>query len=240
MSERLQKYLAAAGVASRRACEELITSGRVTVNGAVASLGSSVRPGDVVMLDGKEVVREEQVYYMLHKPAGYTTTVSDPHAERTVMELMEDIPFRIFPVGRLDRDTEGLLLFTNDGELANRLMHPGHRVSKTYLVRAEGRISPVAFKRLQRGLDLSDGRTSPAGIERVRQVDGETEFELTIWEGRNRQVRRMCQAVGHEVTSLKRLRVGTLSLGSLPLGHYRKLRRADFVALADSGDKKND
>lgn len=240
MAERLQKYLAAAGIASRRACETIINEGRVMVNGALASLGSSVNPGDVVTVDGKEVAPEDKVYYMLNKPAGYTTTVSDPHAERTVMELVEDIPVRVFPVGRLDRDTEGLLLFTNDGELANKLMHPGHRVGKTYLVRVTGRLSPSAMARLQRGLDLSDGKTSPAKLENIRPIGAETEFELTIWEGRNRQVRRMCQAVGHEVTFLRRLRVGKLALGSLPLGHYRKLRRTDFASLVDGEDGRND
>ncbi|HSL93428.1 MAG TPA: pseudouridine synthase [Bacillota bacterium] len=240
MAERLQKYLAAAGVASRRASEALINDGRVTVNGEIASLGLSVHPGDVVLLDGKPVALEEKVYYMLNKPAGYTTTVSDPHAERTVMELMEDIPVRIFPVGRLDKDTEGLLLFTNDGELANKLMHPAHRVSKTYLVRVMGRLQAASVGRLQRGLDLTDGRTSPAKLDKLVPLVGETEFELTIWEGRNRQVRRMCLAVGHEVTFLKRLRVGNLTLGNLPLGHYKKLRQADFVALAEGGDKQND
>ncbi len=240
MAERLQKYLAAAGVASRRACETLINEGRVKVNGEIASLGSSVHPGDIVLLDGKPVAPEAKVYYMLNKPAGYTTTVSDPHAERTVMELVEDIPVRVFPVGRLDKDTEGLLLFTNDGELANRLMHPSHRVSKTYLVRVEGRLAPGSLNRLQRGLDLSDGKTLPAAVDNLRQVGNETEFELTIWEGRNRQVRRMCLAVGHDVTFLKRLRVGSLTLGSLPTGHYKKLRRADFAALAEGGDKGND
>ena len=240
MAERLQKYLAAAGVASRRACETLISEGRVMVNGTIASLGSSVHPGDTVLLDGKPVAPEDKVYYMLNKPAGYTTTVSDPHAERTVMELMEDVPMRIFPVGRLDKDTEGLLLFTNDGELANKLMHPGHRVSKTYLVRVQGHLSPAAVNRLEKGLDLNDGRTLPAKVDRLRLMVGETEFEMTIWEGRNRQVRRMCLAVGHDVTFLKRLRVGTLTLGTLPSGHYKKLRRADFAALAESGDRQND
>ena len=237
MTQRLQKYMAAAGVASRRGAEKFIEQGRVTVNGRVASLGDTVSPGDVVLLDNKPVDLEDKVYYMLNKPAGSTTTVSDPHADITVMALMSDVPGRVFPVGRLDKDTEGLLLFTNDGDMAHRLLHPSHHVAKTYLVRVLGRLREEDAARLESGLELFDGKTAPAKVAHVRYGGNETQFELTIWEGRKRQVRRMCEQLDRRVIYLKRIRVGSLELGALPSGRYRRMDRSEMEALIRDGEK---
>ena len=218
--ERLQKVLAAAGLGSRRACEVLIEEERVTVNGEVAVLGRRVDPErDRIEVDGLRVpVRPGLVTYLLNKPRGVVTTASDPQGRPTVVELVPSEP-RVFPVGRLDTDTEGLLLLTNDGDLAHRLTHPSFGVEKEYLAQVEGNPSPAALRRLREGVDLEDGRTAPARATLVAPgVIG-----LVIHEGRNRQVRRMCETVGHPVRRLVRTRIGPLAERRLKPGEWRTL-----------------
>ena len=226
--ERLQKVLARVGLGSRRVCEELIGEGRVTVDGAVAELGCRVNVESArIEVDGAPVgVRPGLVYYLLNKPAGVVTTASDPHDRPTVVDLVPDDP-RVFPVGRLDAQTEGLLLLTNDGDLAHRLTHPSFGVDKEYLAEVEGRPSPAAVRRLREGVVLEDGRTAPA---RAVLVDASV-LRITIHEGRNRQVRRMCEAVGHPVARLVRTRIGPLVDRSLPPGSHRTLVAEEMQAL---------
>jgi 23S rRNA pseudouridine2605 synthase len=218
--ERLQKVLAATGWGSRRACEELIAAGRVTVNGEVAVLGRRVDvEHDEVAVDGAPIgVRPGLVYYLLNKPAGVVTTSKDTHGRRTVVDLVPGEP-RVFAVGRLDADTEGLLLLTNDGALANRIAHPSGGVDKEYLVEVTGRPSAGALRRLREGVDLEDGRTAPATVSQPQPGV----LRLTIHEGRNRQVRRMCEAIGHPVRRLVRTRIGPLIDRTLPPGAWRPL-----------------
>ena len=226
--ERLQKVLARVGLGSRRACEELIGEGRVTVDGAIAELGCRVNVESArIEVDGAPVgVRPGLVYYLLNKPAGVVTTASDPHDRPTVVDLVPDDP-RVFPVGRLDAQTEGLLLLTNDGDLAHRLTHPSFGVDKEYLAEVEGRPSPAAVRRLRAGVVLEDGRTAPA---RAVLVDASV-LRITIHEGRNRQVRRMCEAVGHPVARLVRTRIGPLVDRSLAPGSHRTLVAEEMRAL---------
>lgn len=226
--ERLQKVLARVGLGSRRACEELIAQGRVTVNGEVAELGSRVdAESDLVELDGVAIgVRPGLVYYLLNKPTGVVTTAADPQGRPTVMELVPSEP-RVFPVGRLDMETEGLLLLTNDGELANRLTHPGFGVPKEYVAHLSGRPGRNALRALREGVDLEDGTTAPA---KVSLINPET-IRITIHEGRNRQVRRMCEAVGFEVRRLVRVRIGPLSDRRIKPGAWRELDRDEVLEL---------
>jgi len=223
---RLNRYLASAGVGSRRAVDELIRAGRVTVNGQVGELGGAVGEGDVVAVDGRTVAPQELAYLMLHKPHGVVTTASDPQRRRTVLDLVES-PRRVYPVGRLDRDTTGLLLLTNDGELANRLSHPRHGVEKTYVAEVEGDPPPDVLRRLAEGVELDDGPTAAARVRRL----GAGRIELVIHEGRNRQVRRMCEAVGHPVRRLHRSAYGSLELGALAEGRWRALTSEEVDAL---------
>ena len=228
--ERLQKVLAALGWGSRRACEELIAAGRVTVNGEKAVLGRRVDPQhDLIEVDGAPVgARPGLVHYLLNKPAGVVSTAKDPHGRRTVVDLVPAEP-RVFPVGRLDADTEGLLLVTNDGELANRVAHPRHGVAKEYLATvAGGPVSPAAIRRLREGVELEDGPTAPA---KVSQPEPGV-LRITIHEGRNRQVRRMCDAVGHPVTRLVRTRIGPLRDHRLAPGTWRPLTLGEVRQLA--------
>ena len=226
--ERLQKALARAGLGSRRTCEELIADERVTVNGVVATLGDRVDPDqDEVTVDGVVVgVRPGLVHYVLNKPAGVVTTADDPHGRPTVIELVPSEP-RVHPVGRLDLDTEGLLLLTNEGELTHRLTHPSFGVDKEYLAEVEGIPSRGALRRLREGVDLDDGRTAPARVSLL----GDHLLRLTIHEGRNRQVRRMCEAVGHPVTRLVRTRIGPLTDRTLGPGEWRELTGAEVQEL---------
>lgn len=232
-SMRLQKYLAHAGVASRRASEELIASGRVSVNGEVVTkLGTTVVPGrDVVRVDGNLVtISTRKVYYLLNKPVGYVTTVKDPQGRPTVLDLVPTGE-RIYPVGRLDYDSEGLLLLTNDGELAYLMTHPSHEIAKTYLVQVEGVPGTRALARLAKGVELSDGWTAPAKVKLLKNLGTTSVLSIQIHEGRNRQVRRMCQAVGHPVRRLKRVEMGPLRLDGLKTGEYRPLRPEEISAL---------
>jgi 23S rRNA pseudouridine2605 synthase len=228
MNQRLQKVLAQAGLGSRRACEVLIADGRVRVNGRVATLGDRADPEvDEIEVDGAVVgVRPGLVHYLLNKPAGVVTTASDPQGRATVVGLVPGEP-RVFPVGRLDADTEGLLLLTNDGDLAHRLTHPSFGVDKEYLVEVEGTPARGVVRRLRDGVELEDGVTAPAKVSAV----GESLLRITIHEGRNRQVRRMCEAVGHPVRRLVRVRIGPVSDRRLAPGEWRPLGQHEVRAL---------
>ena len=228
MTERLQKILSARGVASRRAAETMIEEGRVTVNGMVALLGQTADPeNDEIMVDGRPLPSvKEYVYILLHKPRGYVTTLSDEKGRKTAAELVADCGVRVYPVGRLDMDSEGLLLFTNDGDFANKLMHPKHEVQKAYLAWVQN-FSEESVARLKQPISL-DGYTIRAPKVRVVKPGM---MEITIHEGRNRQVRRMCEAAGMQVTRLKRVREGKLALGDLPLGKWRYLTEEEVKSL---------
>ncbi|WP_028987293.1 pseudouridine synthase [Thermicanus aegyptius] len=232
--ERLQKVMAERGVASRRVCEEMIRKGRVKVNGKVITeLGTRVDPlHDHIEVDGKPIPqKEKRVYILLYKPAGVMTTVKDPEGRRTVMELIAGLKERVYPVGRLDYETEGALLLTNDGELAYRLIHPRFEVEKEYLVHVEGIPSPYALDQLENGVILEDGVTSPAKLSVLKKDKRGTWLTLTIHEGRNRMVRRMCAAVGHPVLYLRRVRISFLTLEGLKKGEYRHLTDEEVAKL---------
>lgn len=232
--ERLQKYLAAAGVASRRASEVLILEGKVSVNGKVVrELGTKVEPGqDVVLVNGQPVQREEQlVYLLMNKPTGYVTTVKDTHNRLTVMDLIADVPYRLFPVGRLDYETEGLLLLTNDGEFAYRMTHPKFKMVKTYVATVQGNVTEERLAQLRSGVQLEDGMTAPAEVKILRRENHKTVVEIAIHEGRNRQVRRMFKAVKNPVLELKRVSIGPLSLKGINVGEYRYLQEAELKKL---------
>jgi 23S rRNA pseudouridine2605 synthase len=226
--ERLQKVLARTGIGSRRLCDELIAEGRVTVNGEVAELGRRVDAArDLIEIDGAAIsVAEGLVHYLLNKPRGVVTTASDPQGRPTVVSLVPPEP-RVFPVGRLDVDTEGLLLLTNNGELAHRLTHPSFGVEKEYVAEVRGRPSPAVLRALRNGVDLDDGRTAPAKVALVEP----TVLRVTIHEGRNRQVRRMCEAVGHPVVRLVRVRIGPVTDRRLPPGEWRPLTTKELRGL---------
>jgi len=225
---RLQKVLAQAGLGSRRVCEDLIERGRVRVNGERAELGRRVDPEvDVVEVDGAQIgVRSGLVHYLLNKPAGVITTASDTHGRPTVVELVPAEP-RVFPVGRLDADTEGLLLLTNDGDLAHRLTHPSFGVDKEYLVEVDGDPHRGVVRRLREGVELDDGVTAPAKVA----VLGDRLLRITIHEGRNRQIRRMCEAVGTPVVRLVRTRIGPLTDRTLAPGEWRSLTQDEVRAM---------
>jgi 23S rRNA pseudouridine2605 synthase len=223
---RLNAYLARAGVASRRGAEELIRAGRVRVNGESAGLATFVQAGDRVELDGALLAPEPLAYVLLHKPAGVVTTANDPHGRPTVVGLVEH-ERRVVPVGRLDADTTGALLLTNDGPLAHRLMHPRYEVEKVYEADVEGEPSAEALRRLAEGVELDDGWTAPAGVRRL----GPSRLELTLHEGRKHQVKRMCAAVGHPVTRLHRPVYAGLILAGLAAGAWRELTDAEVQTL---------
>ncbi len=228
MNERLQKILSSRGLASRRAAEELIKAGKVTVNGLTASLGDQADPDtDEIRVEGKLLPRQQEfVYILLNKPRGYVTTLSDEKGRPNAAQLVADCGVRVYPVGRLDMDSEGLLLFTNDGEFANRLMHPREEVKKVYAVWTRGYV-PGAEKRLAQPIEL-DGYRIKKPLVKLLQAQGDrARFLVTIHEGRNRQVRRMCQAAGMEVSKLRRIQEGSLKLGDLPLGSWRYLTQAE-------------
>ena len=223
---RINAYLARAGVASRRGAEELIRAGRVHVNGERAGLATFVEPTDRVELDGRLLALEALAYVLLHKPTGVVTTANDPHGRPTVIELVE-LPQRIVPVGRLDADTTGALLLTNDGRLSHRLMHPRYEVDKVYEADVEGEPDDAALRRLAEGVELDDGVTAPAGVRRL----GPTRLELTLHEGRKHQVKRMCEAVGHPVRRLHRREYAGLTLAGLEPGGWRELTPDEVASL---------
>jgi pseudouridine synthase len=223
---RLNAWLARAGVASRRKADDLIKAGRVTVNGTVGELNTFVRANDEVSLDGRPLAKQALAYVLLHKPAGTVTTASDPQGRRTVLDLV-DHPSRVVPVGRLDVDTTGALLLTNDGALSHRLAHPKYEIDKVYEVETWTQPTDADLQRLRTGVELDDGPTAPAGVKRLAGA----RIELTIHEGRNRQVRRMFEAVGHRVRSLHRSRYGPLTLAGLEPGRWRELEPMELAEL---------
>jgi 23S rRNA pseudouridine2605 synthase len=223
---RLNAYLARAGVASRRRADELIKAGRVTVNGRRGELNDFVGRRDVVEVDGRRIAPQELAYMLLHKPAGVVTTARDPQGRPTVVDLV-DHPARLVPVGRLDADTTGALLLTNDGELAHRLAHPRYEVDKVYEVEVEGEPDADALRQLSEGVELEDGRTAPAQVQRL----GPSCIELTIHEGRKHQVKRMCEAAGHPVRRLHRSRYAGLELAGLAPGEWRELSDVEIQHL---------
>jgi len=227
---RLNAYLARAGVASRRRADELIRAGRVRVNGEPGELNTAVGKHDVVDVDGERVERQRLTYVLLHKPAGVVTTASDPQGRRTVVELVPAEP-RVVPVGRLDVDTTGALLLTNDGDLAHRLAHPRYGVPKVYEADVEGSPSPDALARLRDGIELEDGLTAPAIVRIVSRGTRASRLELTLHEGRKHQVKRMCEAVGHPVRQLHRVRYAELELTGLKPGEWRELTASEVAAL---------
>lgn len=231
---RLQKYMAEAGIASRRNCEELIQAGRVKVNGQVAILGACVEPlQDLVEVDGEPLGKSQQkVTVILNKPRGVMCTAQDPQGRPTVGDYVKDLPVRVYNAGRLDYDSEGLLVMTNDGELAYKLTHPRFCMDKTYAAICDGLLTKAQIAALEQGVRLEDGPTHPAKVREVFKLrNGNTAFNITIHEGRNRQVRRMLEAVGHETLALKRVALGPLRLGDLPSGTYRSLTAQEWDEL---------
>ncbi len=234
MAERIQKILSSRGVASRRAAEDLIRQGRVSCNGQICSLGDVADPEtDVVLLDGKPLPScQKYVYILLHKPKGYVTTLSDEKGRKNVSQLVVDCGCRVYPVGRLDMDSEGLLLLTNDGDFANRLMHPKHQVDKTYLVTVSG-FAKEKLGLLERPITLDGYRIKKPAIRLIADNADLADVEITIHEGRNRQVRRMCAIAGMRVKRLIRTQEGSLSLGELPCGKWRYLTAEEVADLKD-------
>lgn len=232
MTERIQKIIAASGVTSRRKAEELIVAGRVTCNGVITRLGDCADPErDAILLDGKPLPSGgDHVYILLNKPQGYVTTLSDEKGRPNAAQLVADCGKRVYPVGRLDMDSEGLLLFTNDGEFANQLMHPKHEVTKTYDVWVTG-YQQGADELLRRPVELDGYRIRPPQVQLLAENGQQARFRVSIHEGRNRQVRRMCQAAGMTVTRLRRIAEGDLKLGSLPLGAWRYLSAEEIEKL---------
>ncbi len=234
MKERLQKIIAQAGVASRRAAEEYIRAGRVAVDGTtVTEMGLQLDAGrHRITVDGKPIALEEQlVYILLNKPAGYVTTLSDPQGRPLITSLLREVKERVFPVGRLDLDTEGALILTNDGELANRIIHPKYEVNKTYVATVKGRPDRRQLRRLEEGILLEGHKTWPAKVRVVRQEGETSAIEIIIHEGKKRQVRKMFAAIGHPVLHLQRIAYGKLRLGALPLGSYRYLNQKDLTQI---------
>lgn len=236
---RLEKYIATAGIASRRAAKKAIHEGRVTVNGEPVFVpGHPIDTNaDCIVYDGKRVTSTaERLYVMLHKPAGYVTTRRDERGRPTVMDLVQDISENIYPVGRLDLETEGLLLLTNDGDFAYRLTHPSHEIPKTYLVWVEGVPSEKALRQLREGITIPSGKTAPAKVSRCGDSTG-SQFKMILHEGKKRQVRLMFKAIGHRVVRLKRIQVGELRLGNLPPGQHRLLSPAEVASLRNDDNE---
>ena len=232
MKQRLQKILSSRGVASRRKAEEMLLAGRIHVNGLAASLGDSADPEtDEILVDGNRLPSQEGfVYIMLHKPRGFVTTLSDERGRPNAAQLVEDCGTRVYPIGRLDMDSEGLLLFTNDGEFANRLMHPSHEIDKTYDTWVTG-YSEDGLRKLSKPVTLDGYTIRPPKIVPVKVDGGSAMLRITIHEGRNRQIRRMCQIAGMHVTRLRRIREGSLVLGDLPKGKWRYLTMEELEKL---------
>lgn len=229
---RLQKYLAECGVASRRASEKLIEAGRVSVNGETATIGAKIDPEhDDVQVDGKAVGQDEKVYVVLNKPEGTVTTVKDTHGRKTVLHWVKGVRARVFPVGRLDMDVEGVLLLTNDGELAHRLLHPGYEVGKVYLAWVKGLVRAETARKLEEGVMLEDGLTAPAKVAVLNGGHQTTLLRLTLHEGRKREVKRMCAAAGHPVRSLHRVAFGNIRSRGLRPGEWRYLSEQEVRQL---------
>lgn len=238
MRQRLQKVLAARGVASRRAAESLIAAGRVSVNGQIATLGQTVDPEwDDIRVEDREIGPPSTLYIALNKPSGYVSSLRSTHGEHTVMDLLT-VPSRVYPVGRLDKDTSGLLFFTNDGDWANVVMHPKHEVEKEYRAVVRGKPSSRAIRRLREGVRLPDGsRTAPARVESIVWQTDSTLLVITVIEGRKRQIRLMAEAVGHPVITLCRTRIGPVRLGELPEGRWRLLDSGEVESIRLYGSR---
>lgn len=238
---RLQKVLSECGFTSRRKAEQMILEGRVTVNGRPAAIGQKVGPRDLIAVDGMKVdtsaAAKKHVYIMLNKPRGYVTTMSDELGRRDITALVESVGVRVYPVGRLDRNSEGMLLMTNDGEFANILMHPRHHVSKRYRVTVRPDITDEQLMALSEGVELEDGTTTlPADVRIIDRQEGRVVVDITLYEGKNRQIRRMCETVGLEVARLKRVAIGPIKLGMLKVGTFRYLSKEEVDALkAEAG-----
>lgn len=234
--ERLQKYMAECGIASRRKSEELIRAGKVKVNGELAEIGQKVDPvKDTVSVEGRKVNHDQKhVYIMLNKPRGFITTMNDEKDRRCVAELVSDVGTRVYPVGRLDRDSEGLLLFTNDGQFANNLMHPSKHVPKTYRVTVRSEVTDDMITKMMTGMMIDGSKTLPADVKILVQEPNRTVMEVTICEGRNRQIRKMCEQLGLEVARLKRIAEGPVKLGMLKRGTWRELRHDEVKALKNA------
>lgn len=236
MKLKLGKFLSESGVASRRRSKQMVLSGRVKVNGKIAeSAGMIVDPEkDIIEVDGRRVeLKTQKVYIMLHKPPGYLSTTVSDRGEPTIMDLIPIKHTRLYPVGRLDKDTEGLLIITNDGDLTYKLTHPKHNVDKVYLVWVIGRPSEESLDRLRSGIMLDDGMTAPAKVEVLKTLNGVTCIKMTIHEGRKRQIKRMFSAIGHSVLRLKRIKLGPLEIGDLPSGKFRYLSEQEVTALKE-------
>ncbi len=241
MEARLQKIISQAGLASRRAAEAMILEGRVEVNGTVVTeLGGKFDPEQVeIKVDGKVLSSAKaHVYYLMNKPKGYVSTASDERGRRTVLDLLPEVQERIYPIGRLDMNTEGLLLLTNDGELMNGLLHPRYEVQKTYVARLAKGLSAQELRLLREGVQLEDGLTAPAQVRTLTEEPGRAKVEITIHEGRNRQVRRMFQAVGHEVLALKRVAFACLTLEGVRRGGHRALTEAEVKMLYEKAGRQ--
>ncbi|HRR76526.1 MAG TPA: pseudouridine synthase [Ruminococcus sp.] len=239
---RIQKMIADSGVCSRRAAEQLISQGRVKLNGHPVKLGDKCGYKDLITIDGERIFlprKREFVYIMLNKPRGYVTTVSDELDRRCVMDLLEDVEARVYPVGRLDRNSEGLLLFTNDGDFANSIMHPSRHVSKTYRVTVRPDITDDQLVQLSEGVEIDGKKTLPATVVVKEKEAGRVVLLITIKEGRNRQIRKMCEAVGLEVARLRRISIGPLKLGMLRPGKWRELTADELRALRTAIGKEN-
>lgn len=236
---RLQKILAQAGVASRRKAEQLIAAGRVTVNGRPAKLGDSALPGkDIIALDGQRLEEKtDKIYLALHKPRGFVTTMEDERGRKCVAQLVEDLPGRVYPVGRLDKDSEGLLLMTNDGSFAQAVAHPSTHVAKTYRVTVRPGITEDQMLKISTGILLEGRMTAPAKVRLLEQQPGRVVVEIVLYEGRNREIRRMCEALGLEVARLKRIAVGPVRLGMLPQGKFRPLTKEEVKGLLAEAKK---
>ena len=228
---RINKYLAQCGVASRRECDRLIAEGKVTVNGRPAGLGDDVNDGDNIKVEGRPVSVKKNEYYLLHKPKGYLCTVSDDKGRKTVMDILGDGVGRVYPVGRLDYDSEGLLILTTDGELAQHLTHPSNEVPKTYLVKVEGRLTEADLNPIRSGIEIDGYVTKKCRAHIVETNKDYTKVELVLRDGKNREIRKMFAAIGREVTLLKRTKVGELTLRGLDRGAFRKLTPAEVEYL---------
>ncbi|MBQ2751181.1 MAG: rRNA pseudouridine synthase [Oscillospiraceae bacterium] len=239
MKVRIHKALADNGIASRRAAEKMVEEGRVTVNGRKAIIGQDVNPArDIIHIDGERVYferKQTKYYIMLNKPRGYVTTMSDELGRRCVAELVKDVGARVYPIGRLDKDSEGMLLLTNDGDFANMIMHPSHHISKTYRVTVRPEVSEDQLIELSTGVTLDDGTvTMPAQVQVDDKSEGRTVLRMTIFEGKNRQIRRMCEALGLEVARLRRVSVGPVKLGMLQPGKWRELTPTEIGAIRNA------
>lgn len=228
---RINKYLAMCGIASRRECDNILQEGKVTINGTLATIGMEVSDTDIVKVDNKVVSLKKNEYYMLNKPKGYICTVSDEKGRKTVLDLMPQVTSRIYPVGRLDYDSEGLLILTTDGELAQHLTHPSNEVPKTYLVKIEGTITEAGLNPIRSGVEIDGVMTKKCKVHIVETNKNYTKIHITITEGKNREIRKMFEVLGKEVTLLKRIKIGELRLSGLNRGEYRKLTQEEVTYL---------